>query len=117
MRMLDCPTSVVHRLADDDADEASGVDTVLLESRHGTSRVAQVETYLLRSGPAHAVEIAARLAVPEPTIERILSALKSSRRAVVVDRVELPPAPGSKRRVRLRSKYALLCQSAARTTY
>lgn len=108
VKMLDCPTSVVHRLGDDDVDDEPMVDHETIESRYGVSHVAQVETYLAEHGPAHSVEIAAALGVSEPIIVSILSALKGAGRAVWVDQVELPPALGSKRRRRVRSLYALV---------
>ena len=44
MKMLDCPTSVVHRLGDDDVDDEPMVDHETIESRYGVSDVAQART-------------------------------------------------------------------------
>lgn len=107
MKMADLPTSVRHRLRDDD-DDGTDTGVELRPKQSHTPRANRIADYLAAHGQGHHVEIAAALGADERVIAKGLRLLCCQGRARAVDMVELHPEGGMTKRRRTVPLYKLL---------
>lgn len=106
MKMADCPTSVRHRIRNDDDDGTEIADTT--RKRIHTPRINRIEQYLRQHGHGHHVEIAAEFNADERVIAKGLRLLCRQGLAHAVGMVELRPEDGLTKRRRSVPVYKLL---------